>query len=417
MRFARFRTALGTVLLTLLSIGCVSGQPIAGPVVGEVTAARAQVWMYLPETSECTVTYRLAGESRAGASQGYSASFAFDPSPAVEGTSRPARVTLDGLLANRKYEYEIAIDGKSSPNWVGSFRTPPKPRTPSRLRLALTSCMKFGQPQDSWYLLLAQQPDLHLTLGDTQYSDTTDPKVQWEHHVRYRAVPQFATVIRNVPTLAMWDDHDYGPNNSDGTAKGKEKSLAGWKQFWANPKMGTTDTPGAFFRYTWGDVDFFVVDGRYHRSPDDAPDDEKKKMLGDAQFAWLVDGLKSSKAKFKVIASGSTLDHSTSDGWKIYTHARRRLFDAIRKNSVSGVVYLSGDIHRSLVWEHHESDRVGYPLVEVISSGVANSKTHSFATVDFDTTLADPELRVRIVYGDGTVRTDRRWKLSQLGGR
>jgi hypothetical protein len=34
--------------------------------------------------------------------------------------------------------------------------------------------------------------------------------------------------------------------------------------------------------------------------------------------------------------------------------------------------------------------------------------------VDFDTTRKDPTARVRIVYGDGTVRTDKTWKLSQL---
>ena len=75
---------------------------------------------------------------------------------------------------------------------------------------------------------------------------------------------------------------------------------------------------------------------------------------------------------------------------------------------------MSGDIHRSLVWEHSESKLVGYPLVEVISSGIANSKTLSYATIDFDTTLDDPTMQVRIVLGDGSVSDDRTWKLSQL---
>ena len=75
---------------------------------------------------------------------------------------------------------------------------------------------------------------------------------------------------------------------------------------------------------------------------------------------------------------------------------------------------MSGDVHNSYVWEHHESKRVGYPLVEVISSGIANSRTLSFATVDFDTTRKDPSARVRIVYGDGTIREDKTWSLSQL---
>ena len=84
---------------------------------------------------------------------------------------------------------------------------------------------------------------------------------------------------------------------------------------------------------------------------------------------------------------------SKNDRWRIYTFARHRLFDAIGENNISGVLYMSGDVNRSRVWTHPESDRVGYPLIEVISSGVANSKTLSYATVDFDTTSADPTVR------------------------
>ena len=146
-------------------------------------------------------------------------------------------------------------------------------------------------------------------------------------------------------------------------------------------------------------------------------DDDKKRMLGDYQFEWLVNGLRQSKAKFKVLASGSTLYHKPDDGWRHYTFARQRLFDTIKAHNISGVVFFSGDLHRSLVWEHHESDRVGYPIVEVISSGIAKSNSLSFATVDFDTTVADPTMRVRIIHGDGKVYDDKTWKLSQLEAR
>ena len=314
-----------------------------------------------------------------------------------------------------RYQYEVSIDGKADPKWKGSFKTAPLAGTPTAFRLAITSCMKIGRPQGSWNILLEEQPDLHLTVGDTHYADTTNPTVQLEHHLTYRREKEFAKVLQQVPTYAIWDDHDFGPNNSDGTAKGKEFSLAGWKQAWPNPPSGTSDTPGAFFKFSRGDVDFFVVDGRYHRSPNGLPDDDKKRMLGDAQFAWLLEGLKNSKAKFKIIASGSVLDHSKSDGWRIFSFSRHRLFDAIKKEKISGVMYIGGDIHKSLVWQHHESDRVGYPMIEIISSGVTNGKDLSFATIDFDTTVDDPTARVRIIYGRGEkINTDKTWKLSQL---
>ena len=399
----------------ILLIQAVQAMPeiTAGPMVGHVSDSAAGLWMHASRDSAVTVRYWKEDDPATVSETSFEV---FDDSVA-KGAGHPLQVTLNQLEPNRRYRYAVAVGGKADPAWEGSFGTAPEDGESSAFRVAVTSCMKIGQPQASWYLLLAQNPDLHLTLGDTHYADTTDPAIQLDHHVRYRREPFHATVLRNIPTYSIWDDHDYGPNNSDGTAEGKERSLAGWKQFWMNPGAGTEEVPGAFYRFTRGEVEFFAVDGRYHRSPDKAPDDENKRMLGDGQFQWLIDGLAASKAKFKVIFSGSTLEDSRVDGWRIYTFARHRLFDSIREKGISGVVYLSGDMHYSRVWEHPESERVGYPLVEVISSGIANSKTLSFATLDFDTSLDDPSMRVRIVHGDGTVRDDKTWPLSQLGGK
>jgi alkaline phosphatase D len=404
--------------LIMILLGAVAGaahaipEQWAGPLVGHVDENSAKLWMYVPHGAAATVTYGPEGNT-GGIATG---NFTVIPTPVAPADGQATTIAFEGLEPETRYQYQVAINGANDPAWNGSFKTAPPVGKPCAFRLAVTSCMRLEKPQASWFLLLAQQPDLHLTLGDTHYADTTDPVVQLQHHVRYRRVPPFANVMRNVPTYAIWDDHDYGPNDSDGTAVGKEQSLEGWRRFWANPGAGTPEIPGAFFHFGRGEVDFFVVDGRYHRSPNNMPDDEQKSILGAAQFQWLLDGLRNSKAKFKVIASGSTLGHSKGDGWRVFTSDRHRLFDSIKENAISGVIYLSGDIHNSLVWEHPESARVGYPFVEVISSGIANSGTLGFATIDFDTTLKDPALRVRIIHGDGTIRDDRTWKLSQLGG-
>jgi len=385
---------------------------IAGPLSGDVRANQVTLWMYAPIKSKCTFSYRAEGSSKADAKTGELTALS---NQAAKVPGQILKSTVVGLSPDTRYQYQVTIDGKADPSWKGSFKTAPLEGTPTAFRMAITSCMHIKRAQRSWNLLLAEQPDLHLTVGDTHYADTTDPTIQLQHHVAYRRKKEFANVLRQVPTYAIWDDHDYGPNNSDGTAEGKEFSLAGWKQAWPNPASGTPDTPGAFFKFSRGDVDFFVVDGRYHRSPNELPDNDKKRMLGDAQFEWLLSGLKNSKAKFKIIASGSVLHHSKVDGWRIFTFSRHRLFDAIKKHKISGVMYIGGDMHQSLVWQHHESDRVGYPMIEIMSSGITNGKDLSFATIDFDTTVDDPTARVRIIYGKGKkVNTDKIWKLSQL---
>lgn len=382
----------------------------AGPMVGGVTDKTASIWMYTP--ADARVELRFVGHLAEGAGQ--QAKIEKIPMEGLDLRGQAWKATLANLSPVSPYEFQVAIDGEVAPEHRGSFRTAPRAGAPAKFRLGLTSCMKIEKPQDSWPLFEKEAPDLHLTVGDTVYADTTDPKVQWRHHLRYRQSPAFARVIRTMPTCALWDDHDFGPDNSDGRAKGKEDSLSGWKRVWLNPGAGTTQLAGAFYRFAWGDVEFFMADGRYYRSPGKAKDDDAKTMLGDAQFQWLLDGLKSSTARFKVVASGSTLHHSLHDGWRVYTHARHQFFDAIKQHKIDGVVYFSGSLHNSLVWEHHESDRVGYPLVEVVSSGIANSKKLSFATIDFDTTLDDPAMNVRIVRGTGKVKQDQTWRLSQL---
>lgn len=399
------------LLLSLLSFPAFAlPEGIAGPLIGSVTPKSATAWIFLPPETKASIVC-IPNNANAQARE---VEFRPIDNPAGKAKGVPAKADITGLEPDTNYQYVIALNKKNELSLNGSFLTPPVTGTPHKFRMVLTSCMRIGQIQKSWNLVLKEKPAVHLTVGDTQYSDTTNPTVQWEHHIRYRRVPEHARVLRHIPVYSMWDDHDYGPNNSDGTAKGKENSLQGWHQFWANPGAGTKETPGSFYRFSWGEVDIFMVDGRYHRSPDNAADDDKKRMLGDAQFAWLLDGLRTSKAKFKVIASGSTLHHSKSDGWRIYTFSRHRLIDSIRKHRIPGVVYMAGDIHSSLVWEHHESERLGYPLVEVISSGVANSKTLSFATVDFDTTQDDPSMTARVIDGTGKVVENKTWRLSQL---
>ena len=401
------------IAFLLLPISFAQAIPeIAGPITGDVRANEVTLWMYAPPKSKCTFSYRAEGSSKKNNKMGKLTAVS---NQAAKVPGQIFKSTINGLAPDTRYQYQVSIDGKADPNWKGSFKTAPIEGKSTAFRMAITSCMKIGRPQGSWNLLLDQQPDFHLTVGDTHYADTTNPTVQLEHHLTYRRVKEFANVLRQVPTYAIWDDHDYGPNNSDGTAKGKEFSLAGWKQAWPNPTSGTADTPGAFFKFSRGDVDFFVLDGRYYRDPNELPDDDKKRKLGDAQFEWLLNGLKNSKAKFKIIASGSVLHHSKVDGWRIFTFSRHRLFDAIKKHQISGVMYIGGDMHKSLVWQHHESDRVGYPMIEIMSSGITNGKDLSFATIDFDTTVDDPTARVRIIYGKGKkVHTDKTWKFSQL---
>jgi len=227
-------------------------------------------------------------------------------------------------------------------------------------------------------------------------------------------VPQFQELLRQTPTYAIWDDHDFAGDNKGGEVKRKADVLSVFREMWANPAAGLPGVPGIFFRLSRGDVDFFALDGRYYRSRVEAPNDARKRMLGDAQFRWLAAGLRASKAKFKVIVSGSTIKVEGQDTWSHYEFALKRVYAVIRDARIGGVLWLSGDLHRSQIEVHGKAETGFYDLIEVVSSGIAVKGDHSFATLRFDTTVADPVVHVRIHHGDGRITAERLLRASEL---
>ena len=172
------KSLLLTLLLFPLRVLYPAPDGIAGPLIGAVQPDRVTLWMFAPNESECKYTYHSDGPDSPKSGKGQIKAVS---NPAAEGPGRPFKSVVEGLSPNTRYHYEITVNGKSDPAWSGSFKTAPVEGKPASFRLALTSCMKIGQPQASWYLLLAQEPDIHLTVGDTHYADTTDPTVQWKH--------------------------------------------------------------------------------------------------------------------------------------------------------------------------------------------------------------------------------------------
>lgn len=53
-------------------------------------------------------------------------------------------------------------------------------------------------------------------------------------------------------SLHRRDDHDYGPNDSDGLEEGKEESLRAFQDVFANPSYGTPGHPGIHTTFGYG---------------------------------------------------------------------------------------------------------------------------------------------------------------------
>lgn len=170
--------------------------------------------------------------------------------------------------------------------------------------------------------------------------DCLEPGPRYSYRSQFD-VPERADLVANVPVLATWDDHDFLGNNTDGRDEARDEASRAFTEYWGHELHGLPETPGIFAKSTWGDVDIFLLDGRDDRGVGGS-------MLGDAQLAWLQDGLVASTATFNLVIHGSqwTL-HSSDDSWAACPDERDALVDFLAENDVQGVVLVPGDKHRS----------------------------------------------------------------------
>jgi alkaline phosphatase D len=354
----------------------------AGPMVGFGTHHEVAIWAQTHEPSSLRIKYWPISKPAKALST--------DTVRTAQGSQNTILIHLTDLTPGTRYAYEIWLDNASQAvkfEYPIGFQTQPmwrrfKDRGPPEFVVALGSCAytndkdyepanPYGGGYEIYESIRKQSPDLMLWLGDNVYfraSDWGSPSGLLRRYARSRALPQLQGLLASTHNYAIWDDHDYGPNDSNRSYVHKSHALDAFKQYWANPSYGLPNTPGVFTQFTWGDVDFFLLDNRFYRSPSNAPREPSKTQFGAEQLQWLIDGLTASRAPFKIVAAGGQF-LSPFDRWEgsaQFPHEQRALIDQIIKRRISGVVFLSGDRH------HTELVRIKpdgfYPLFDFTSS-------------------------------------------------
>ena len=345
-----------------------------------------------------------------------------------------AVLVLDGLKPDTVYNYELLVGGRKEPKrW--SFRTFPACGKRTKFQIGFGGGAGYTpQHERMWNTITEHNLPAFLFLGDNVYIDNpTRPAVQQYCYYRRQSRPEFRSFAASTAIYAIWDDHDFTTNDGRGGPKiDKPKwKIPVWRTFcnnWNNPYYGGGESqPGCWFDFSIGDVDFFMLDGRYYRNN---PRGNNTSMLGDAQKKWLFKKLKSSTATFKVLASPVPWAFGTKPGsldtWEGYKKEREEIFSFLEANKIDGVILLSADRHRSDVWKIERPD--GYDLYEFESSKLTNIHTHklipgalfgynkkcSFGLLRFDTTIPDPQVSYQIINIDNEVIHTFSLKKSQL---
>lgn len=256
--------------------------------------------------------------------------------------------SLEGLRADQSYRYVVYDFETQKRSRVGRFRTPPTERRV--LVIGATSCLGGNEPWSNLIYAAKEKFDCFLLLGDTVYADGAvsleDYRTFWRHAM---SVQGLSDVTASTSIFATWDDHEVGNNwlAADLAPGQYEDALQAYRE--SLPQ--TTGSQGSIWRkMAYGpDLDLFILDCRSERT--------ETLYLSVEQMDWLKAQLSTSTARFKIILNSVPINDYTDmlgdalaeDRWQGYPTQREEILSYITDNAITGVLWLSGDVHHAMI--------------------------------------------------------------------
>ena len=283
---------------------------------------------------------------------------------------------VDGMLKARVgrldpyEEYFYMWESGNDTSEVGRTRTRPPASSSQPLRIAFSSCQSYAHGFYSPHAhAAAEDLDLYLFLGDYVYEVARNGPVRTEpfnmNDLRsyrrgyrlYRSDPALRELHRVHPSVHIWDDHEVANNYSDNRPAPShlQRSAAYRAAFeWIPRRVFPRERSRIYRRIPMGrTADIFLLDERQYRTGDG--DGQPRRILGEAQMQWLINGLRSSRARWKIIAQQVVVapmaygDNLRRDNWSGYPEQRIRLLGEIERAGIRDVVFLTGDAHVFMV--------------------------------------------------------------------
>ena len=214
---------------------------IAGPVIGAVTKNTAKIWIAYRGKGQNALILGDTAEKRVY----YPTNVSY-----ITDAKGDVALTMDftGLKPDHRYNILVSIEGWGA-NARYSFKT--QADTPVKdFSFLLGSCALlnmditriFFPAGSNWifYRMKKTGGDFMLWLGDNIYYIYKKQYSSYEHMFKrqldtrkfYRKF--YRDFLANQPNYAIWDDHDYGPNDSDRRFGLKDSSMKVFKGFWPN---------------------------------------------------------------------------------------------------------------------------------------------------------------------------------------
>jgi phosphodiesterase/alkaline phosphatase D-like protein len=275
-----------------------------------------------------------------------------------------ARFSIDNLDSDTRYYVRI-VDSQKIPidDYVGSFRTP---------KVGAHN-FKFGFASCSWsdnnnasnqqiYDNIANKAindelDFFIHLGDMHYRDIdiNDSRLFNKAYDDVFKAPRQNNCWKNLPLYYMWDDHDYGPDDTDKYNPSRSAAIVSYRNRVPYTSLCAKNDPfeSPYFSFVRGRARFIFTDIRSEREPKGSfpSTSPLQQVFSTDQKQWFFNEMLEAKNNRELIVWVNTKPWISSvgngkDDWGGYHAARLEIVNFIDENSLNDrIVIIAGDMH------------------------------------------------------------------------
>jgi len=344
-----------------------------GPIVGAVTSQEAVVW--IQTNTHATVQARYSDQpDLAGA-------LTTEAQPINPDANFTAKIALRDLTPSTEYYLDVLVNGVSQLRAPYTrFKTfPPVGAVQDFTFAQLTDFSASPELAAQTFVSVDKEnPDFVIIGGDFphgKHKDLDSTRANYELMYDTRTSPSIADFVARIlgryAVVHMWDDHDSGMDNGDKTNRLlplMRRVLEEMFPTYSLPQKGNGD----WQKFSYAQADFFVLDARSQRDPNEKRDGPDKSMLdgnrlgAEGQLEWLKQGLKQSTAQWKFIISPVAFNPTAKpeDAWGAFRYEHDAIVKFTRDNHITNVIVISGDMHAGAIDNGAHS---GFP--EMLTSG------------------------------------------------
>ena len=246
--------------------------------------------------------------------------------------------------------YKLSLIAYNVVLYESVFKTLPTHGKPADIKIAFSSCMDDSDTTSNIFKTIETlDPSLFIHLGDLHYENlVVNDTTIYEGAYRKALTSYLGTEMLNMklPTIYMFDDHDFGPDNSDRESPGRDAAVSTYGKVVPHypSKQGTV-----YQSFAIATTLFLLTDLRSSRVPNSAPDDINKSVLGSEQKEWFKQMLLEGSRTYDTIVWCNTMPWIDEERkWGHFKTETAELVEFIKQNSIQErvqLIIISGDAH------------------------------------------------------------------------